>query len=41
MPCLFVHIEVKDYVPNRLIVYAEALANPIQYLKETKLIVCI
>ncbi len=31
LPCLFVSIEVKDYVPNRLNVYAEALANPIKY----------
>ena len=31
LPCLFVNIEVKDYVPNRLNVYAEALANPIKY----------
>ena len=31
LPCLFMSIEVKDYVPNRLNVYAEALANPIKY----------
>ena len=31
LPCLFVCIEVKDYVPNRLNRYADALANPIKY----------
>jgi len=34
LPCLFVNIEVKDYVPNRLNVYAEALANPIKYQQD-------
>ncbi|XP_055878917.1 1-phosphatidylinositol 4,5-bisphosphate phosphodiesterase beta-1-like isoform X4 [Biomphalaria glabrata] len=31
MPTLFVHIIVKDYVPDGLAEYAEALSNPIAY----------
>jgi len=34
LPCLFVCIEVKDYVPNRLNRYADALANPIKYQQD-------
>ncbi|BFZ08025.1 hypothetical protein BsWGS_11064 [Bradybaena similaris] len=31
MPSLFVHIVVKDYIPDKLAAYADALSNPIAY----------
>ncbi|XP_052701868.1 1-phosphatidylinositol 4,5-bisphosphate phosphodiesterase beta-1-like isoform X12 [Crassostrea angulata] len=34
MPTVFVHISVKDYVPDDMSVYIEALINPIAYLSE-------
>ena len=34
LPCLFVNIEVKDYVPTRYNGIAEALANPIKYQQD-------
>ena len=34
LPCLFLKITVKDYVPNNLNELADALANPIKYQSE-------
>jgi len=34
LPSLFVHVQVKDYVPDRFSDFAEALANPIRYQSE-------
>ncbi|XP_061173851.1 1-phosphatidylinositol 4,5-bisphosphate phosphodiesterase beta-1-like isoform X2 [Saccostrea echinata] len=34
MPTVFVHINVKDYVPDDMSVYIDALINPIAYLSE-------
>nr|XP_022334254.1 1-phosphatidylinositol 4,5-bisphosphate phosphodiesterase beta-1-like isoform X18 [Crassostrea virginica] len=34
MPTVFVHISVKDYVPDDMSVYIDALINPIAYLSE-------
>uniref|UniRef100_T1J5Z0 1-phosphatidylinositol 4,5-bisphosphate phosphodiesterase n=1 Tax=Strigamia maritima TaxID=126957 RepID=T1J5Z0_STRMM len=34
LPCIFVHIVVKDYVPDQLSGIADALANPIKYHSE-------
>ncbi|KAI1295355.1 1-phosphatidylinositol 4,5-bisphosphate phosphodiesterase beta-3 [Halotydeus destructor] len=36
LPSLFVHIQVKDYVPDGLSELADALANPIAYQSETE-----
>ncbi|XP_039247872.1 1-phosphatidylinositol 4,5-bisphosphate phosphodiesterase beta-1-like isoform X2 [Styela clava] len=34
MPSLFVHIEVKEYIPENLIKFASILANPIEHVKK-------
>ncbi|XP_056020621.1 1-phosphatidylinositol 4,5-bisphosphate phosphodiesterase beta-1-like isoform X14 [Ostrea edulis] len=34
LPTVFVHISVKDYVPDDMSVYIDALINPIAYLSE-------
>jgi len=34
LPALFIHIKVKDFVPDALSELAEALANPIKYQNE-------
>ena len=34
LPSLFVHVKVKDYVPEGFSDFADALANPIAYQSE-------
>jgi len=36
LPCLFVNIVTKDYVPSNFADFADALANPIQYVSENE-----
>eukprot|EP00795_Rhopilema_esculentum_P013424 gene13424-4293_t len=36
LPCIFVNIVTKDYVPSNFADFADALANPIQYLSENE-----